>query len=52
MYPHNNYYFSLLHLYYIAFWGSSIPSFLILKCFVVLVLFETSMCSDIFLHAT
>ena len=33
-YPHNNYYFSLLHLYYIVFFGSSIPtSLFIFKMF-------------------
>ena len=39
-YPHNNYYFSLLHLYYIArvFFGSSIPtSFFFFKIFFVFV---------------
>ena len=33
-YPQNNYYFSLLHLYFISsFFGSSIPTLLILKMF-------------------
>ena len=38
-YPHNNYYFSLLHLYlFSSFFGSSIPtSLFIFKCFFVLV---------------
>ena len=31
-YPHNNYYFSQLHLYWL-FFGSSIPISLFLKCF-------------------
>ena len=38
-YPHNNYYFSLLHLYYIALFWQQHPYFLIcsfLKCFFVL----------------
>ena len=43
-YPHNNYYFSLLHLYILAFFGSSIPtSLFILKMFFVL--FMVFLCS-------
>ena len=45
-YPHNNYYFSLLHLYYIAFFLAASSLFLcsFKKCFSILVIYRSLMC--------